>query len=159
MNEVNIFLNVLKKFGYPNSEVPSLAEMVGYNLEYFLADLYEEIGQEGVDDFCRKALGKIGADQGMKVEFGNEEYVVVVVENVGYDIEETRDDVLGTLKILDSKLESVDEDGNVTYKTLDEITDETDMGEWSELDELINVVRQEVYNHIYRNCGFGVWWE
>ncbi len=33
--------------------------MVDYNLENFLVDLKEEIGEDGVKDFCDKAIEKI----------------------------------------------------------------------------------------------------
>ncbi len=56
MSDLNRFLKVLNKVGYPNPDVQSIAKMVDYNLEEFLPDLVSEIGQEKADEFTEKAL-------------------------------------------------------------------------------------------------------
>ncbi len=59
MTDVNIFLRVIQKEGYPNPNLHSIARMVDYDLENFLVDLKEKIGEDGVKDFCDKAIEKI----------------------------------------------------------------------------------------------------
>jgi hypothetical protein len=43
--------------------------------------------------------------------------------------------------------------------TIEEIINNTDMGGWSELDELLDEIKSQAYNKVYYNCGFGVWWQ
>jgi len=64
MSEVNYFLKVLSKEGYPNPDLKSIAVLMGYNNDDFLLDLKEEIGEEGVLDFCNKAIEKLTGDKG-----------------------------------------------------------------------------------------------
>ena len=68
MSEVNYFLKVLSKEGYPNPDVKSIAAMMDYNIELFLLDLKEEIGEEGVVDFCEKAIEKLTGKEGLRVD-------------------------------------------------------------------------------------------
>jgi len=67
MTDLKRFLNVLTKVGYPNSDIVSIAKVVDYNLENFLPDLVEEIGQEKADEFTEKALKKMSTPEGILV--------------------------------------------------------------------------------------------
>jgi len=59
MSNLNRFLKVLNKVGYPNPDLDSIIRMVDYNLEDFLPDLVEEVGEEGADDFIERAISKV----------------------------------------------------------------------------------------------------
>lgn len=161
MSRVNSFLKVLNKFGYPNPDLVSIANMVDYNLEQFLIELKEEIGEDGVLDFCRKAISKLQGEDGMRVdlETDGKEFVVVKIQVNNYDERESENDVLASYKILESKILTTDVNGNETYKTIEQINDELDMGEWSEYDEMIDHITMKIYNYVFSRCGFGLWWE
>ena len=58
MSNLKIFLKTLKKVGYPNPDVSSIAKMIDYDLEEFLTDLVDEIGKEAADEFTENALNK-----------------------------------------------------------------------------------------------------
>jgi hypothetical protein len=51
------------------------------------------------------------------------------------------------------------EDGEETYKTMEQIFDDTDMGDWGEYDELVEYIKSNCNDFMYRNCGFGIWWD
>ena len=56
MSELNRFLKVLNKVGYPNPDTATIAKMIGYNLDNFLTELVGEIGEEQSDDFVSKTI-------------------------------------------------------------------------------------------------------
>jgi len=157
MSELKTFLKILSKVGYPNPKLESISKMVSYDLEEFLPDLFAELGQDGVDKFCKQAIKKLEGNEGIKVEFGHGEYVIIDVNIIGYDEDESPADIIASIKILDSKILASDDEGNDTYKTLDQISDEVDMGEWSDYDDLKESIKQEIYQYIHTNCGFGIW--
>jgi hypothetical protein len=161
MSDLKVFLRVLKSEGYPNPEIQSIAKMVGYDLDNFLLDLKNELGDDGVVKFCDNAIDKLSGKKGMKVDLETDgvEYVVVEIYPQFYDEDESQTDVISRYQILDSKIFSQDEDGNDTYKTIKEIEDEIGMGEWAEFDEMMDHVKMKVYNYIHSRCGFGIWFE
>lgn len=157
---VKYFLKVLEKEGYPNPHVDSIAKMIDYNLDYFLMGLRGVVGEDGVVDFCRKAINKLQGEDGIRVDLGDGEYCFIKIYPQYYDEDESENDVISKSSWGDSKILSTDnETGEETYKTIQEIIDDSDMGDWSELDELIDHIRMKAYNIVYYNCGFGVWWE
>lgn len=160
MTDVNIFLRVMEKEGYPNPNLHSIAKMVDYNLDNFLVDLKEEIGEDGVKDFCDRAIEKISGEDGIRIELEPyDEFVYVHVYPIFYDEDESENDVASRYKWGKSRLLSTDEDGNESFTTIEQIIDDTDMGGWSELDELLDHIKMKAYNHINQLCGFGIWWE
>jgi hypothetical protein len=161
MSSLNTFLKVLKKVGYPNPEIQSIAKMVGYDLDDFLLDLKKELGEDGVVKFCDNAIDKLSGKKGIKVDLETDgvEYVIVNIYPEFYDEDESQTDVISSYQISDSKILAQDEDGNDTYKTIPEIEDEIGMGEWSEYDEMKDHIKMKVYNYINSRCGFGVWFE
>lgn len=163
MSEVNLFLKVMKSEGYPNPNTQSIAIMVGYDLDNFLYDLKQEIGDEGVLDFCTKAINKLQDEDGLRVDLdgpNGDEYCYIHIKPMFFDEDETVNDVVSTSSWGKSKILSSDmETGEETYKTIQEIIDETDMGGWSELDELLDHIKAKAYNIVFQNCGFGIWWE
>ena len=161
MSDIKSFLKVCKRYGYPNPKLQTIANMVGYDLDNFLLDLETEIGNAGVLDFCEKAISKLQGEDGMRVnlETDGQEYVVVKIQVNNYDEEESENDVLASYKIIESKILTTDVNGNETYKTIEQINDELDMGEWSEYDEMIDHITMKIYNYVFSRCGFGLWYE
>jgi len=130
--------------------------------------LKKEIGEKGVVDFCDKAIEKLSGDEGIKVELdgpGSDEYCFVKVYPLYYDENESRNDVICSSKWGESKIfarlyqDGSDQEPVVGYFTVQEIIDDTDMSGWSELDELLDHIKNKAYEVVYKNCGFGIWWE
>lgn len=159
MSDLKFFLKVLQVEGYPNPNIQSIATMVGYDLDNFLMDLKEELGQEGVDSFCQKAINKLSGNDGIYIDLDSGEYIVFKLFVIGFDEDETENDVMVKHKVVDSKLLTTDDDGDETYKTLEQIEDEAGMGDWGDLDELKDHMRMRLYNYVHSRCGFGIWIE
>lgn len=158
MSELNIFLKVLNKFGYPNPNVINLARMSDYNLNKFLNDLFDEVGEDGVIDFCEKAINKLQGEDGLRVDLGGE-YCYIKIFPQYYDKGESETDIIVHSDWGDSKILSSDPvTGDEGYFTIQEIIDTTDMSGWSDLDELLDHIKGKAYNIVFQNCGFGVWW-
>ena len=159
MTTVNTFLKVIKKMGYPNPNIQTIADASDYNLQEFLFDLKKEIGEDGVLDFCNKAIEKLSGKNGIMVnlETDGQEYVVVEVKPEFYDEDESENDIIVTLTILDSKIITSDGIGRDVYKTLPEIQDDLGLGDWGDYDEMMDHIKMKVYNYIFSRCGFGIW--
>ena len=163
MSNLNRFLKVLNKVGYPNPDLDSIVRMTDYNLEDFLPDLVDEVGEEGADDFIERAIDKVYNDgKGIRVilndgDYG--EYVYIKLENPHVSLENDETTVLSRWSWGDTKILSTGEDGEETYKTMEEIFDETDMGDWAEYEELVEYIKTNCNDFMYRNCGFGIWWD
>lgn len=162
MSNVKTFLRALEKTGYPNPDVINIARMIGYDIDNFLRDLKGQIGEKGLIDFCDKAIEKITGEKGLKVDLdgpNGDEYVYVHVYPIYYDEGESEVDIISKSKWGESRVLSTNEDGKEEYLTIQEVIDNADMGEWGELDDLIDTIKGNAYNKIYSNCGFGIWWE
>jgi hypothetical protein len=62
------FLRVLKKEGYPNSNIEDLAKLVDYNLAYFLIDFVEFMGMNKTEEFIGQGLNKlIGPEKKVRI--------------------------------------------------------------------------------------------
>jgi hypothetical protein len=158
---IKSFLKILNKVGYPNSSIVSISNAVGYDLDEFLLDLKSEIGGDGVVDFCDKAIKKLSDKNGIRVDLETDglEYVLVNVYPLYYHEDESEIDVVSRVQILDSKILSKDEDGNDVYKTIEEVNSEMGLGDWTEYDEMMDLVRNKIYTYIFLRCGFGIWFE
>lgn len=162
MSNLKTFLKVLKKEGYPNPNTSTFAKYVNYDLEGFLYDLKEEIGENGVVDFCDKAIEKLTGKEGLRIDLdgpNGDEYVYIHIYPIFYNEDESENDVVSNHGWGDSHLLGTNEDGVEQYMTIQEIIDNTGMGEWSELDELLDHIKTKAYNKVYYNCGFGIWWQ
>ena len=162
MSDIKSFLKICKTYGYPNPRLLSLANMADYNLENFLLDLKGELGEKGVVDFCNKAIEKLSGDEGIRVDLSgpDSEYCYVKIYPIFYDEDESENDVISKSSWGKSEILDVDPDtGESHYVTIQTIIDNTDMSGWSELDELLDHIKENAYNIVYRNCGFGIWWE
>jgi len=162
MNDIKTFLKVLNKVGYPNPDTESIAKMIDYNLEDFLPDLVAEVGQEKAEEFTFKALSKLSTNKGIKVTNiydYPEQYAYINVYNSRINLDNDEGTVLCDWSWGDTKLLSQDDDGNETYKTIEEIGDEVGMGEWADYDDLVDEIRGDCNKLVFKNCGFGIWWD
>jgi len=161
MSNLKTFLKVLNKVGYPNPDVQSIAKMIDYNLEEFLPDLVAEVGEEKADDFTEKALNKMSTSDGIKIQDKDdpEQYAYIILLNPRLDLENDETTVLCDWSWGDTNIFYRDDDGNESYKTIQEIADETGMGDWSDFDEMVDDIREDCNRLVFRNCGFGIWWD
>lgn len=161
MSNLKNFLLLLEKVGYPGPKTVTIADYVGYNLESFLSDLKEELGEKGVVDFCDRAIEKLSGEKGLRVDLEgpHDEFCYVHIYPLFYDEDESQNDVVSRTQWGDSKILGTDKDGNEKFMTIKEIIDNTGIGEWGELEELLDHIKSKAYNNVYYNCGFGIWWE
>lgn len=161
MSDLNTFLKVLKKVGYPNPQVQTIAKMVDYNLEEFLPDLVDEVGEEKADEFTEKAINKLSTKKGIKVTLYDDpnQYAYIILHNPRLDLENDNTTVLCNWSWGDTHILYQDEDGNETYKTIPEIADEIGMGDWGEFDDMVDEIREDCNKYVFKNCGFGIWWD
>jgi hypothetical protein len=52
-----------------------------------------------------------------------------------------------------------DDDGNESYKTIQEIGEDVGMGDWADYDTMVDDIREDCNKLVYKNCGFGIWWD
>ena len=159
MSNIHQFLKVIKKFGYPNPKLRTLADMVGYNLDNFLWDLSTGIGRDGVEDFCKKTIKKISGKDGIKVDLGLGEFCHIHIKPKYYNENESENGIISEGKWGNSKLLTVGEDGTEYYTTIEQIIDDVSIGEWGDLDELIDNIKDKSSEYVYKNCGFFILWE
>lgn len=162
MSDLNRFLKVLRKVGYPNPSIISIAKAVDYHLEEFLPDLVSEIGEESADDFTTKALTKFSEENGLKVtnlDGDPKQYAYINIIDSRIDLENDTTTVLCRWSWGDTNILSTDEDGNETYKTIQELGEDIGMGDWAEYDELLDSIKSIFDDEVYLNCGFGIWYD
>ncbi len=161
MSNLNRFLKVLQKVGYPNPDIQSIAKMVDYNLEEFLPDMVAEIGEEKTNQFAEKAIKKLSTDKGIKVQAYDDpnQYVYIYILNPHVDFDSDETTVTSDWAWGDTNILHQDDDGNETYKTIPEISDEIGMGDWAEFDDMVDEIREDCNKLVYKNCGFGIWWD
>jgi hypothetical protein len=161
MTDLKRFLNILTKVGYPNQDVSSIAKAVGYNLENFLPDLVEEIGQEKADEFTEKALKKMSTPEGIKIQDLDDpqQYAYINLLNPRLDLDNDETTVLCDWSWGDTNILLIDDDGSESYRTIQEIADEMGMGEWADFDEMVDDIREDCNQLVFKNCGFGIWWD
>ena len=161
MSELNRFLKVLNKVGYPNPSIHSIAKMIDYNLEEFLPDLVAEIGEEKADEFTEKALNKMSTPKGIRIQGkdNSQEYAYIIIHNPRLDLDNDETTVLCDWEWGDTNILSQDDDGNETYKTIEEIGEDLGMGDWSDYDDLVDGIRNDCGDIVSSNCGFGIWWD
>jgi len=162
MSNLKTFLKVLDKVGYPNPDVVSIAKMINYNLEEFLPDLVAEVGEEKADEFTEKALNKISTPEGIRISNlydDPNQYAYIHLHNPRLDLDNDETTVLCDWSWGETQILHQDEDGNETYKTIDEISEDLGMGDWAEYDELVDSIKEDCNQLVYNNCGFGIWWD
>lgn len=160
MSDLVPFLKLLTKVGYPNPEIQTIAKMADYNLEEFLPDLVELLGEEKADDFAEKAIKKLSDKDGIKVTFDDpNEYAYIKLRNPRLDLDNDETTVLCNWKWGKTRLQHVDDNDNESYKSIHDIEAETGMGDWGELDDYIDSIKEDCSRIVYQNCGFGIWWD
>ena len=161
MSNLKTFLKVLKKVGYPNPNIQSIAKMIDYNLEEFLPDLVAEIGEEKADEFTEKALSKMSTPKGIRIQGkdNSQEYAYIIIHNPRLDLDNDETTVLCDWSWGDTNILSQDDDGNETYKTIEEVGEDLGMGDWSDYDDLVDGIRSDCNDIVFSNCGFGIWWD
>ena len=161
MSDLKTFLLVLKKFGYPNSDLVSLSNLSGYDLDNFLPDLVEELGESKASKFALKALNKFyDKKKGIRVGFDDaKEYAYIKLYNPHLDLDNDETSIMCDWSFGDTHLFYVDMNGKESYKTFQEIEAEAGMGEWNELDEYADTIKEDCSRLVFNNCGFFIWWE
>ena len=162
MSNLNTFLRVMNRMGYPNPSTKSIANSIDYDLDNFLPDLVEEIGEIKADEFTERALAKLNKDgKGIRVPLDsvNHNYIYLEIHQSRIDLDETEDSVLIDWSWGENLLTGVDENGEEYDSNMDEIYENLGMGEWGEFDEMIDNIRDECFDFIKENCGFGVWFD
>ena len=160
MSNVKTFLKVLSKVGYPNPDIQSIARMIDYNIEEFLPDLVAEIGEEKADDFTEKALNKMSTKDGIRIqdEDDPEQYAYIKLHNPRLDLDNDETTVLCDWSWGDTNIFFKDDDGNETYKTIQEIGEDIGMGDWADYDEMVDDIKEDCNKLVFNSCGFGIWW-
>jgi hypothetical protein len=135
--------------------------MIDYNLEEFLPDLVAEIGEQKADEFTEKALNKISTSDGIRIQDDDdpEQFAYIKLHNPRLDLENDEGTVLCNWTWGDTNIFYRDDDGNDSYKTIQEIADEIGMGDWADFDEMVDGIREDLNKFVYNNCGFGIWWD
>jgi len=161
MSDLKRFLKVLSKVGYPNPNIVSIAKHVDYNLEDFLPDLVAELGEQKADEFTEKTLNKMSTPEGIKIQDKDdpEQYAYIILLNPRLDLDNDETTVLCDWSWGDTHIFFRDDDGNESYKTIQEIADEVGMGDWADFDEMVDDIREECNKLVFNNCGFGIWWD
>lgn len=162
MNKFKFLLKVLSTQGYPNPKLRSIMKAVGYNGEDFLIDLTNELGIKKAEEFVRKTLDKLSEpntqDYTIKVPLKgyDDSFIELIIYDFYIDDEESETDIIINYGWGDSRI--VDPDDGVA-KTLDDISDEADMGQWADYQDFLDSIRGDVYDYIANRCGFGVWYQ
>jgi len=161
MSNLKTFLKVLSKVGYPNPDTQSIAKMIDYELEDFLPDLVAEIGEEKADEFTEKALNKFSTPNGIRIKHKNDskEYAYIIIHNPRLDLDNDETTVLCDWSWGQTNILSQDDDGNETYKTIEEVGEDLGMGDWADYDDLIDGIKNDCNDIVFSNCGFGIWWD
>jgi hypothetical protein len=159
MSELNRFLKVLNKVGYPNPDTTTIAKMIDYNLDEFLPGLVDELGQEKSNDFVSKAIKKLSSEKGVRINISNDEYVYFIIHNPHIDLNNDIRSVIAEFSFGDSKLLHQDDEGNEVYKTIEEIYEDIGMGEWGDFNYMLDGFREDCSKYIHNNCGFFMWWQ
>ena len=155
-------LKILVREGYPNPNLGNIFDAIDYDSEWFLVDLVENLGEEGANDFTRKALNKLSSGIHSEINIRIPEiygypgsWVNIIINNVYIDLDESETDVLVNHSWGDNKFYL--DDGTET--TIEEMSDEVDMGEMGEWSDFMDSLRSEAYNYISTRCGFGIWYQ
>jgi hypothetical protein len=162
MSDLKIFLKTLKKVGYPNPDVASIAKMIDYDLEEFLTDLVAEVGEENADFFTEKALNKMSTSDGIRISNlydDSNQYAYIKLHNPRLDLDNDETTVLCDWEWGDTNILSQDDDGNEIYKTIQEIGEDLGMGDWADYDDLVDGIKDDCKDIVFSNCGFGIWWD
>ena len=161
MSNLKTFLKVLKKVGYPNPDIQSIAKMIGYDIQEFLPDLVAESGEEKADEFTENALNKMSTSDGIRVQDKDDpkQYAYIILHNPRLDLDNDETTVLCDWSWGDTNIFFKDDDGNDSYKTIQEIGEDIGMGDWADYDEMVDEIKEDCNRLVFNDCGFGIWWD
>jgi hypothetical protein len=159
MNKLKFFLKVAERIGYPNPKILSAMEHMDYEPENFLSDLKDELGEESTLNFVVKSLKKLENYNGsirIPLEFhDSESWAAVEITAVYFDDNESDIVNLGYF-FTDSEITDP-ETGE--KKTIQQIKDDVDMGEWQDIEDFIDYIKGEFYSYILQNTGIQTYWD
>lgn len=153
------FLRVLKKEGYPNSNIEDLAKLVDYNLAYFLIDFVESMGMNKTEEFIGQGLNKlIGPEKKVRIvlpeHFGVGSFSELKVKNFYIDLDDTADGIR-----LDAQFgDTVIEDFEGILRPLSTIYHEIGMGEMGDFEELLESLEKEFADWFHERLGYYIYW-
>jgi hypothetical protein len=88
-----------------------------------------------------------------------QQYAYINLLNPRLDLDNDETTVLCDWSWGDTNILLIDDDGSESYKTIQEIADEMGMGEWADFDEMVDDIREDCNQLVFKNCGFGIWWD
>lgn len=164
MSQLNTFLKVLRKVGYPNPSLVTYAKAVEYDLDMLFDNLIDEVGYDKANDFVWNALQSLSeGDRGIKVNLDDVNatgaYAYVIISQSRIDLEESDNSTLVSWSWGDSKIANVDDEGNDVWKTIEDTWEDIDMGDWGDFENFIDEIKEKLNNEIYKNCGFFIWFD
>lgn len=162
-NDFKVLLKMLSKlgYGYPTDKLGFVINSMGYDTDSILGDMIKALGEDGAYKFIDKTLETLSdGDKGIKIDlkshYDNDSWVYLKIKNYRIDLEETEECILINYEWGDSRIEHP-EDG--TVKTIEEIYNEVDMGDWSDWDQFISDVQDAASFQITRKTGLCFWWD
>lgn len=164
MSQLNTFLKVLRKVGYPNPSLTTYAKAVEYDLDKLFDNLIDEVGYDKANDFVWNALQSLSeGDRGIKVNLDDVNapgaYAYVIISQSRIDLEESDNSALVSWSWGETRIANVDDEGNDDWKTIEEIWEDMDMGEWGDFDNFLDEIKEKFNDYVYKNCGFFIWFD
>ena len=163
MEQFKLLLKYFKKLGYPNKNLSNLFESLDYDSEDFLPDLVAEIGEGGTNDFTMKAINKLSeGDKGIKVpvnEGDYDEYAYIKIHDTTVNLDNDDTTVLVSWSWGDTKILFVNEEGEESYITIQQLYDDAGMGDMGDMEDLWDKIKYDCSNLVNNNCGFGLWYD
>lgn len=153
MSELEIFLNCLSKSTYPSDRTVSISKICDYDIDNFLKDLQTEFGEKKAKEFVDRTFSKILRNNMLcydLTEYPSGGNVCIEIKKMKIDFENNviyPTVVWGPTKILD-------DEGN--SRTIEELLENADMSEWSNVDDFIESILRDIEGIIYKDTGFRV---
>ncbi len=88
-----------------------------------------------------------------------QQYAYIKLLNPRLDLDNDETTILCDWSWGDTNIFFRDDDGNESYRTIQEIGDEVGMGDWADFDTMVDDIREDCNQLVYNNCGFGIWWD
>jgi hypothetical protein len=160
MSDIKIFLKTLNKLSYPDTspDVPTVAEMIDYNISHFLQDLTDNVGMEGANNFVEKSFSSLGLmGEGLKIDLSDEagekgSYIYLIINSFDIELSDREDEYDEVWIHYSWGKDKLIHDGE--EKTLDDIYDEVDMGGLGEWGEFMDTIQDTCQSNIFKKTGF-----
>ena len=163
MMNLTSYLKLLSKIDYPNQteSLSSVSKAVDYTPYLFNENLLDTLGVIGVTDFVGKTFSKMGAmsKPGYKVDLDDVgedgSYIYLIIDS--YEIIQHNEENYFPFEVWinyswgDNQLIH---DG--TGLSLDEIYADVGLGDFSEYDELVNDIMDNVADKVFSQTGFHI---